>query len=455
MPESIQSYNARAIELRAQGRLREAIATFSEGIVRFPNAAVLYNNLAMSLDELGAAKEAMLAYDSALSRAPDLTAALVGKAGLLLREGRIEEARTFFERALALEPSSVAANLGMYELLQIKGDLRSAVGHQRAALDRQRIFSHQAGDEQRSLLVLCTPGDWQANVPVDFLFDRKTTSVHKLFLLDGEQMFQERLPRYDVIFNAIAESDEAVVALELARRFLAAHDAPSLNAPDRVLAVGRRRLPETLAQTGCTVAPVASVEREALQRAEIPFPLPVIVRPVGSHAGHDLARIASEQELQEYAARTDAQTYFASPFVDYSNADGYFRKYRIVFVDGAAFPVHLAVSPNWMIHYYNAPMAEHKWMRDEEASFLADLGSVFGASLRETLDNVARSVGLEYFGIDCSIGRDGELLVFEADPAMLVHTTDPIELYPYKHEYVPRIYRAIEAMIDRRKAADS
>jgi len=91
-------------------------------------------------------------------------------------------------------------------------------------------------------------------------------------------------------------------------------------------------------------------------------------------------------------------------------------------------------------------------MRDEEAGFLADMGSVFTNDLQTALRGIAAAVGLEYFGIDCSIGPDGGLIVFEADPAMLVHTTDPIETYPYKHEYVPRIYRAIEAMIDRRKA---
>jgi hypothetical protein len=127
----------------------------------------------------------------------------------------------------------------------------------------------------------------------------------------------------------------------------------------------------------------------------------------------------------------------------------------VVFVDGTPYPVHLAISPNWMIHYYNAPMDEHQWMRDEEELFLSDLDSAFEGAPKAALDDLARVAGLEYFGIDCSIGRDGRLLVFEADTAMLVHASDPIELYPYKHRYVPRIFRAIEEMIDRRKFADT
>jgi glutathione synthase/RimK-type ligase-like ATP-grasp enzyme len=452
MAESIGSLNDRAVELRAQGRLREAVAVFSEGIVRFPQSAVLYNNLAMTLDELGASKEAMIAYDSALARAPKFVASLIGKAGLLLREGHVDDARRLFERALEVEPESVAANLGMYELLQIKGELREAVAHQRRALTQQRLFSHRAASERRSLLVLCAPGDWQANIPVDFLFDRKYTSVHKLYLLDEAQMRAERLPPYDVVLNAIAESDEAVDALRLARSFFDAQSKPSLNAPERVLAVGRRRLADTLAAADCVVAPVAEIRAQFLASAPLPFGFPIIARPVGSHAGHDLARLTNAEELAGYAARVGAPAYFVSPFIDYASGDGNYRKYRVVFVDGQPYPVHLAISPNWMIHYYNAPMAEHQWMRDEEAVFMRDMRSVFTESLHDALHGIAQAVGLEYFGIDCAIGPDGRLIVFEADPAMLVHTTDPVELYPYKHEYVPRIYRALEAMIDRRKA---
>jgi tetratricopeptide (TPR) repeat protein len=451
MPDSIQSVNTRAIELRGQGRLGEAVAVFSEGIVHFPDAAVLYNNLAMTLDEMGLTKEALLAYDSALMRAPHLTASLVGKAGILLRDGLIDEARKLYEEALIVEPASLAAHLGMYELLQIKGDLHGAVEHQRRALERHRLFSHRAPNEQRSVLVLLAPGDWQANVPVDFLFDRQTTSVHKLYLIDEKLARAEMLPDYDVVFNAIAESDESVEVLRLARAFVDAQSKASLNAPERVLGVGRRRLPQTLAGVDCVVPAVIEVPRDDLARGKCPIDYPAIVRPVGSHAGHQLERVTSDAELADYVARVDARAFFVSPFVDYSNGDGYFRKYRIVFVDGEPYPVHLAISPNWMIHYYNAPMSENEWMRTAEAAFLADLSSSFGGALAAALSDVAVRIGLEYFGIDCSIDRDGRLLIFEADPAMLVHTSDPVDLFPYKQQYIPRIFRALEAMLDKRK----
>ena len=421
MMKDAAAANAAAIALRERGRAAEAIAAFQAGVERFPNEIALHQNLAQALYEAGDTPGAIAAH----------------------------------ERALKLDPHSVASHLALYELLQVTGERDAALGHQREALERVRVFSHAAPTQRRSVLVLCAPGDWQANIPVDFLFDRSVTTVHKLYLIDTVRLQSDRLPNYDVVWNAIAESPEAAPYLALEGHIMAAQNKPALNAPDRVLATARILLPHILAATGAIVAATGEIPRAALENGELPFGFPVIVRPVGSHAGLGLEKLESPGDIAPYAQRTQAQRYFVSPFVDYSSADGYFRKYRIVFVDGEPYPVHLAISQKWMIHYYNAPMAENRWMRDEEAAFLANIESVFDGPRMEALRVIASGVGLEYFGIDCALTPEGKVLVFEADPAMLVHTSDPIDLYPYKHEFVPRIYRAVERMIDRRRAADT
>jgi hypothetical protein len=406
--------NAAAIELRTQGRLPDAIATLREGIAQFPAVVALRQNLAQMLYESG-----------------DLP-------------GAIAEHRAAF----ALEADNVASNLGLYELLQITGERDEALRHQREALRVRRLYSHIAPHEARSVLCLCMPGDWQANIPVDFLFDHDTTTVHKLYLVDQHDDAPVNL-HYDVVWNIIAESTEALPHLALANHFMRAQNKPTLNTPARVITTARPLLDATLVNSRARVAPVAILDRERLGSAAIPFAFPVIARPLGSHAGHGLERIDDRDACAAYTARNPVERYFVSPFIDYASADGFYRKYRIVYVDGVPYPVHLAISPNWMIHYYNAPMSEHAWMRDEEAAFLADPRAAFDGAAYETLVRIGAAVGLEYFGIDCGIDRDGNVLVFEADAAMLVHTSDPIELYPYKHQFVPRIYRAVERMLDR------
>ncbi len=70
--------------------------------------------------------------------------------------------------------------------------------------------------------------------------------------------------------------------------------------------------------------------------------------------------------------------------------------------------------------------------------------------LAEGLREIAREIPLDYFGIDCSIAPDGRVLLFEASSAMIVHLRDPVDLYPYKAKYVPRVIAALERLFDAR-----
>jgi hypothetical protein len=42
---------------------------------------------------------------------------------------------------------------------------------------------------------------------------------------------------------------------------------------------------------------------------------------------------------------------------------------------------------------------------------------------------------------------NGRILLFEANPSMLVHLQDPPELFPDKHRYASRIHDAMTRMI--------
>lgn len=412
--DSPAAANTAGIDLRAAGKLQEAISAFRAGVEQYPQNAALRQNLAQALYEAG---------DNA---------------------GAIAEHR----RVLGIDSHNVASHLALYELLQITGDRVIALAHQRLALEDQRLYSHIAPHEARSVLLLCAPGDWQTNIPIDFVLDQDTTTVHKLYLLNAAYLASDSLPRYDILWNTIAESPESHPYLDIASRAMAAQKRPTLNAPARVVATGRARLAHTLSGTSAHVPVVKELARELVAAGDIGIPFPVIARPVGSHAGSGLQKLNSREECDHYVNQHLADAYYVSEFVDYVSADGFYRKYRIQFVDGVPYPVHLAISPQWMIHYYNAPMSEHQWMRDEEARFLADIKSAFRGGAYDELLAINQAVGLEYFGIDCSLDNEGHVLVFEADPAMLVHASDPISLYPYKHEFIPRIFRAVERMID-------
>ena len=62
---------------------------------------------------------------------------------------------------------------------------------------------------------------------------------------------------------------------------------------------------------------------------------------------------------------------------------------------------------------------------------------------------LSRTMGLDYFAIDCAEAPDGRLLIFEADTAMIVHDMDPPDLYPYKGPAMASLFAAFQALIGR------
>ena len=97
------------------------------------------------------------------------------------------------------------------------------------------------------------------------------------------------------------------------------------------------------------------------------------------------------------------------------------------------------------------PIDEHHPVLAEEAAFLNDPTLVFNQRHYRALGEIQQRIGLEYFGIDCAIARDGRLLLFEADAAMLVHGTDPPDLYPYKRAGFDRIQTALMELLASRR----
>lgn len=143
--------------------------------------------------------------------------------------------------------------------------------------------------------------------------------------------------------------------------------------------------------------------------------------------------------------------FFLSRFVDYASADGQFRKFRVVLVDGVAYAVHLGVSSHWMVHYLNAGMTESAAKRAEEERFMAEFDTDTGFARRHAaaLRGIGERIGLDYLVIDCAEMPDGDLLVFEIDPGAAVHSMDPPDLFPYKRPAMEKVRTAFRALLER------
>jgi len=157
--------------------------------------------------------------------------------------------------------------------------------------------------------------------------------------------------------------------------------------------------------------------------ADIDYPL--VIRPVGSHAGRGLEKLETPSDARRHLGKWQDPEFFVSEFIDYSSySDGLLRKYRIIFVNWRAFPCHMAISGQWKIWYMNADMSENESNCDEEETFMNEFDKDFAEHHKQSLTELCGRVNLEYFGIDCAEDSESNLVLFEADNALIVHDMD-------------------------------
>lgn len=348
--------------------------------------------------------------------------------------------------------------------VQCFGQRDLGISIQSLALQQKRVFRRAASEQPAKLrlLMLCVPGDIAANTPLDCLLEYGDVDLI-FYYVSPEDPLAVPVPEHDVLYVAICESDENRAILSSLEGSLAHWPKPVINKPQCIPATGREAAGRLLRDApGVLIPPTLRAGRAVLsaiaagnallsaQFADCNYP--IIVRPVGSHAGHDLEKIENPQILTAYLAKVAAEEFFISPFIDYSGTDGMFRKFRVALIDGKPYASHMGVSSNWMIHYVNAGMYEDAKKREEEAAFMEHFDD-FAHRHRAALDAIYQRTGLDYVCIDCAETRDGQLLIFEIDHTMVVHAMDLVQLFPYKQVHMKKVQDAFRNYLSRLTAA--
>ncbi len=351
------------------------------------------------------------------------------------------------------------AMIDLATIFEIHGHPQVALDFQTRALAIQQVYRMQQSENATSLrlLAILGPGLIMANMPVQFLIE--PSSVQLDFLFVGEGIPVPTLPEHDVAIVAVCESEQNQGLLRSLEEVVHHWPRPILNAPGQIRSLARDtfgKLIENIAGVRAVVSSRCSQEQVQTESfvARL-FPPHAnehwqwIIRPIDSHAGHGLQRINNPFELRRYLAEHRAPSYYVGRYIDYQSRDGRFRKYRIAMLQGECFPVHMAVSRHWMVHYLNADMLGNEENRAEEKQFMESFEEDFLFRHRLAFARLHRRLNLDYVVFDCAETTDGQLLVFEADNGAVVHSMDPPELFPYKIPAMARIFEAFEAMLAR------
>lgn len=400
------------------------------------------------------------------SLSPPAPATSLGLAhlGRVVFEGRrLNEAWEGLASRFRVDPTDFGAVLDLSTLLLMTGDREHGLELQAGALSQQPCYRtvHGSGDRLK-ILAFAAPGDLMTNTPIDFLLEGSDVELITWFV-DGALPHPSQVPEHDVAFLAISQSDKAESALVALQGAFDAWPRPVINGrPERIAALTRDGVanrfvghPDVICpptrRAGRAALQAVGAGAEPLSGLHQGLRYPVIVRPTDSHAGSGLEKLEGPEALAAYLAQRGEDEFFVTSFVDYSGPDGLFRKLRVVFVDGRPFISHMAVSPRWMVHYLNADMGEAA-NRAEEAQMMATFDQGFAVRHGAAFRALNETLGLDYFGIDCAETRDGRLIVFETDVAMIVHAMDSAEAHPYKQPAMAKLFSGfIAALAERAK----
>lgn len=367
----------------------------------------------------------------------------------------------------ASQPDNADVLMDLSTLLQFKGNRDIALQIQAQALAIKQLYHLPAAAGRTGIRVLAImgPGDLMANMPLECMFEGSDVALHMLYVGKG-LLFPETLPNHDVAIVAISESDDSRQLLKHLDKTLQTWPRPVLNMPDKIARLSRDGVSSLLLSVQGIDIPISvRIGRQSLQRVcrgetEITAILhdgvfPIIARPAGAHAGHGLAKLDSAADLANYLETMPEDEFSVARFVDYKSADGMYRKYRIVLIDGQPYVCHMAIADHWMVNYQNSGMAENAVKRTEEAQFMAAFDSDFARRHGEVLRIIHERIGLDYFGIDCAENSKGELLIFEIDHAMLIHAMDPVDIFPYKQTQMRKVFGAFRNLLEKRRYGGS
>ena len=452
-PDSIALRFERACLLNEMGKNDEAKQAYLDVLTQCPAHAGALNNLGTLLYFTGYRTAARSAYTEAIRQHPDQPMAHVNLGNLFLETGELAAARERYEAALAIDAQFAEAHHGLGNLLAELGQEESAAEHQRLGHRhcRPTELPYRGESEPVSLLLL-TSGR-RGDVPIRHLLDDK---IFRTFVvLPNVYDPHAPLPEHQVVFNAIGDAELCKHALDRAVTLMDCTFAPVINAPAAVLGTSRAENARRLGNLPGVVAPlIANLSREVLAGADAAqtlarrgFEFPVLLRAPGFHNGKHFLLIENAAQLAVALAELPGDELTAIQFLDARAPDGYYRKYRVMMIGGRLYPLHLAISPSWKIHYVTADMADNAGHRAEEAKFLEDMPGVLGSRAMAALSEIQNVLGLDYAGIDFGLNFDGDVLLFEANATMTVLPPDRDQHWDYRRAAVQRVEDAVRRML--------
>lgn len=424
----------------------------ADAVLALPDAAA-WGRLGTRFLAAGNLPAARIALMTAIVRQPQQALTHVGLGNVLMLLDELPAAEAEFRTALALEPEMSVAHQGLACIFHRRAEPDKAGHHLNLAFRKQALFTlgYRGPGQPVGLLILASA--LEGNIPWNTLIDSTIfqASVIAVEYFDA----QAALPPHRLVFNAIGDAELCPEGLRLAQRIAARTRAAVINRPEAVMQTGRlanaRRLSGLPGVTAPRIVAIGKADHDAAQTLDSltgqGFAFPLLLRVPGFHGGSYFTRVDGPEAFRAAFGDLPGDAALAIEFLDPGADDALFRKYRVLSIDGALYPLHLAISRQWKVHYFSSEMAANADFRREEAAFLGDFRACLGAAAIAALEGIAATLGLDYCGIDFGVDRQGNILLYEANSTMSIAALPDETQWDYKRPAVARAIRAARRML--------
>ncbi|HEY5065597.1 MAG TPA: tetratricopeptide repeat protein [Xanthobacteraceae bacterium] len=455
-PDAIEARYERAGLLRELGAFQEAKRDYLELLRCKPDDFGVLNDFGTLALDAGYGSAARSLFEEAVRRHPDNPMGRVNLGNLLLLMEEYDLARPHFEAALRADPGHIHAHRGLGNLLADMGDADGARRHRDLGFRSDFLTAlpyRGAGTPVRVLLLISAMG---GNTPTASLLDDSVFATIVLVVDYYDRKIP--LPPHDIVFNGIGDADICSDSLAAAAAIVARTTRPVINDPRAVARTGRlgnverlRRIPNLIVPRMVKVARRRLAGQTAAQTvAAQGLEFPLLVRAPGFHTGRHFARAATAEALAAVAETFPGDEVWLIEQLDARDGEGSFRKLRAMIVNRKLYPLHLAISRDWKVHYYTADMAQSADNRIKEMPFLQDMASAVGARGMAVLRHIADTLELDYGGIDFAVNAQGDILFFEANATMVMVPLAADEKWDYRRQAFDNVFAAIRTMLVRR-----
>ncbi len=438
--------------------LAEAKAIYLDALNSTPTHYAAWNNLAKLLFKTGYTSAAQTAYSAAIAYCPDDAKLHANLAQVLLYREESDAAEKHFIEALALDPALTEAHQGLACIFYRKNDEEKARYHRDKGYGGQAIVTSAWHGHNKPVPLLILASAMEGNLPWRLLTDDALfqSTVATVEYLDRPQKLD--LASYRLIFNVIGDADLCMTGLEMANNLAAKASAPVINMPAAVLRTGRlenslrlSRLPGVKTPRMTAISKTDLGSGSAMQKlTENGLAFPLLMRAPGFHGGHHFVRIESPDKLHEIAQGLPGDSLLAMEWLDSRNDDALFRKYRVMAIDGVLYPLHMAVSAQWKVHYFSSDMADNLSYRAQEQAFLEDFTAAMGEKALSALEQIAQTLELDYCGIDFGLDKSGRVLLYEANATMAIVPPGHEKHWDYKRASIDKALAAVKKMFAKR-----